>query len=113
MPIFVDVRDMAEGEYNSDLSVSDAYRRDLTSGAAQWILVSPFGEGTSTQRWLIGTDGILETYTVAFEGHATALDGPKGLPSKVHMEFTPVDPSDRISQPTVGDPLDLDDDTLP
>lgn len=113
LPTFVDVRDMAEGEYNSDLSVSDAYRRDLTSGATHWILVTPFGEGTTTQQWLIGPDGILQTYTVAFEGHATALEGPIGLPSKVHIGFTPVDPSDHISQPTVGDPLDLDDGTLP
>jgi hypothetical protein len=108
---FIDLTDMADGEYTSNSTANDAYRRDSTSGATEWMLISPLGEGTSTQLWLIGTDGILEAYTVAFEGHTRALDGPKGLPSKVHLAFTPVDASDPIAQPTVGNPLD--DDSLP
>lgn len=108
---FIDLTDMADGEYTSNSTANDAYRRDSTSGATEWMLISPLGEGTSTQLWLIGADGILEAYTVAFEGHTRALDGPKGLPSKVHLAFTPVDASDPIAQPTVGNPLD--DDSLP
>lgn len=113
MLTFIDLEDMADGQYTSDPTANDAYRRDSKSGAIEWILISPLEEGTSTQRWLIGTDGILKAYTVAFEGHATALDGPKGLPSEAHLAFTPVDPSGPIAEPSVGNPLELDDDTLP
>jgi len=108
LPTFIDARDVAKGEYNSDLAASDAYHRANTSGD-QWILVSPFGAGTATQRWLIGADGALAEYTVAFEGHTSALDGPKGLPTRVQLLFTPSDQSDPIGPPTLGAPLELDD----
>lgn len=110
---FIDLTGMAAGEYTSDRTALDTYRRETASGGTEWILVSPFGEGTTTQRWLIDEKGNLETYSVAFEGDRTALDGPEGVPSTVQVTFTPIGGADPIAEPTVGEPLELDDGTVP
>lgn len=113
VPMFIDLRGMAAGEYTSDQTALDSYRRDTSSGGTEWILVSSFREGTMAQRWLVDAAGNLDTYSVVFEGVGPALDEPRGLPSKVRVMFTPVAEPEPIAEPTVGEPLELDNGSIP